>query len=172
MDAAALVTSGATPWSRVRCYPAQQIPWKPCQPLPPISPWGPYLTVWNASKKRQVQVALWAILWRCCYFTGANDSCTQRNSQKGVFKQMDATFINYFTHTHTRVRIHSLFLTLTRGLTIKYSSILKVMGMYTMSVSRKYLLAVWCLQMHWFKSATYYRCISCSFPNNLPRMCG
>ena len=74
------------------------------------------------------------------FYRSKNDSCTQRNSQKGVFKQMDATFINYFTHTHTRVRIHSFFLTLNRGLTIKYSSILKVMGMYTMSVSRKYLL--------------------------------
>ena len=49
--------------------------------------------------------------------------------------------------------------------------LLKVMGLYTMSVSRKrYVFAVLCLQMYWYK--TYYRCISCSFPNNLPRMCG
>ena len=32
--------------------------------------------------------------------------------------------------------------------------------------------AVRCLQMHWFKSTTHYRCISCSFPKYLPRMCG
>ena len=38
-----------------------------------------------------------------------------------VFEQMDArapAFINYFTHTHTRPRIHSFFLTLTRGKTM------------------------------------------------------
>ena len=38
-----------------------------------------------------------------------------------VFKQMDAhtpAFINYFTHTQTRARIHSFFLTLTRGKTM------------------------------------------------------
>ena len=34
-----------------------------------------------------------------------------------------------------------------------------------MSVSRKCVFAVWCLQM--LKSTTYYHCISCSFPNNL-----
>ena len=61
-----------------------------------------------------------------------------------VFKQMDA---------HTRARIHSLFLTLTRGkIMFSQDQILinpkKVMGMYTMSVSRKYVLAVRCLQMH------------------------
>jgi hypothetical protein len=54
-------------------------------------------------------------------------------------------------------------------LTIKYSWTLKVMGLYTMSVS---VFAVLCLQMHWSKSTTYYCCIICSFPNNLPRMCG
>ena len=36
-----------------------------------------------------------------------------------------------------------------------------------MSVSRKYVFAVWCLQMHCFKSTTSYRYISFSFPNNL-----
>ena len=36
-----------------------------------------------------------------------------------------------------------------------------------MSVSRIYVFAVWCLQMHWFMNKTYYRCISCSFPNHL-----
>ena len=42
-----------------------------------------------------------------------------------VFKQMDAqshthvpAFIHYFTHTHSRARIYSLFLTLTRGETM------------------------------------------------------
>ena len=52
-------------------------------------------------------------------------------------------------------------------LTIKYSSNLKVMGLYTMLVSRKYVFAVRCLQMHWFKSTTSCRCISCFFSNNL-----
>ena len=41
------------------------------------------------------------------------------------------------------------------------------MGLYTMSVSRKYVFAVLCLQMHYFKSTTSNRCIICSFPNNL-----
>ena len=41
------------------------------------------------------------------------------------------------------------------------------MGLYTMSVSRKYVFAVLCLRMHCFKSTAYYCCITCSFPNNL-----
>ena len=41
----------------------------------------------------------------------------------------------------------------------------KVMGLYTMSLSRKYAFAVRCLQMHRFKSATYYRRISCNLTN-------
>ena len=41
-----------------------------------------------------------------------------------------------------------------------------------MSVLRKYVFPVRCLQLHWFKSTTYCHCISCSFPNDLPRMCG
>ena len=36
------------------------------QPLPPLHKMGPILTVWNASEERQAQVALWAVLWRCC----------------------------------------------------------------------------------------------------------
>ena len=32
---------------------------------------GAYFNGLNASEKRQAQVALWAVLWRCCYFTGA-----------------------------------------------------------------------------------------------------
>ena len=35
-----------------------------------------------------------------------------------VFKQMDAHMHSLFTHTHTRARIHSFFLTLTRGKTM------------------------------------------------------
>ena len=46
------------------------------------------------------------------------------------------------------------------------SSSLKVMGLYTMSMSRKYVFDVRCLQMHSFKTTTSYLCISCSFPNN------
>ena len=57
-----------------------------------------------------------------------------------LFKQMDA---------HTRARIHSLFLTLNRGKTMfSHDQILKFMGMYTMSLSRKYVFAVRCLQRH------------------------
>ena len=59
-----------------------------------------------------------------------------------VFKQMDA---------HTRARIHSFFLTLTSGKTMfSHNQILinpKSYGFYTMSVSRKYVFAVRCLQM-------------------------
>ena len=56
-----------------------------------------------------------------------------------VFKQMGA---------HTRARIHSLFLTLTRGKTM-FSHDQKLIfpksyGMYTISVSRKYVFAVRC----------------------------
>ena len=65
--------------------------------------------------------------------------CIMRNVfSLRVFKQMDA---------YTSACIHSFFLTLTRGkcfLTIKYSSILKVRGLYTMSVQRKYVFAVRC----------------------------
>ena len=31
---------------------------------------GPYFTIWNASEKRETELALWADLWRCCYYTG------------------------------------------------------------------------------------------------------
>ena len=44
------------------------------------------------------------------------------------------------------------------------------MGLYTMSVTRKYVFAVRYLQMHCFKSTIYYRCINCSFPNNLTNL--
>ena len=63
-----------------------------------------------------------------------------------VFKQMGAhthvhqaspAFIHYFKHS-LAVKLYLL--------TIKYSSILKVMGLYTMFVSRTF--AVRCLQMH------------------------
>ena len=33
---------------------------------------GPILTVSNASMKRKTQVALWAVLWRCCYERGTH----------------------------------------------------------------------------------------------------
>ena len=84
-----------------------------------------------------------------------------------VFKQMGAhtrqalglpAFIHSFKHL-LPVKLCLCFLTI--------KSILKVMGLYTMSVLRKYVFAVLCLQMHCFKSTTSYRCISCSFPNNL-----
>jgi hypothetical protein len=36
-----------------------------------IEDMGPYiLTVWNASEMRETEVALWAALWRCIYYTG------------------------------------------------------------------------------------------------------
>jgi hypothetical protein len=75
-----------------------------------------------------------------------------------------------FKHMPNITHIHSFKHSLSAKLfflTIKYSSILKVMGLYTIYVSRKYVFAVWCLQMHCFKSTTSYRCIRCSFPNNL-----
>ena len=65
-----------------------------------------------------------------------------------VFKQTG-------THTHapqaSPAFIHSFKHSLAvklRFLTIKHSSILKVMGLYTMSLSRTYVIAVRCLQMH------------------------
>ena len=72
-------------------------------------------------------------------------------------RQASPTFIHSFKHS---LAVKPYFLT------IKYSSILKVIGLYTISVSRAYVFAVQRLQMHWFKS-TIYHCISCSFPNNL-----
>ena len=78
--------------------------------------------------------------------------------------------LNRWMHTRAPAFIHLFKHSLAVKqctLTIKYSSILKVMGLYTMSVSRKYVLAVLCLQMHYFKSTTSNRCIICSFPNNL-----
>ena len=70
------------------------------------------------------------------------------------------------THAFIHSFKHSLAVKLC-FLEIKCSSILKVMGLYTMSVSRKYEFAVRCLQMYCFKSTTSYHCISFSFPNNL-----
>ena len=84
-----------------------------------------------------------------------------------VFKQRVHTYswtghAPAFNHSFT----HSLVVKLC-FVTIKYSLIVKVMGLYTMSVSRKNVCAVRCLQMHCFESTTSYLCISCSFPNHL-----
>ena len=71
-----------------------------------------------------------------------------------VFKQIDAqipVLLNCApTHPHSFIlwNTHSRE-NFPRFLTIKYSSILEVMGLYTMSVSRKNVFAVRCLQMHW-----------------------
>ena len=86
-----------------------------------------------------------------------------------VFKHIGAHIQLNCTRTSAFIRSfkHSLVVKLCL-LTIKYSLIiLKVMGLYTISVSIKYVFAVQCLQMHCFKSTTSYRCISCSLPHHL-----
>jgi hypothetical protein len=82
-------------------------------------------------------------------------------------------FINYFTHTHTHARIHSFFLTLTRGKTMFSHNQIHINPKsygHVHDVCVKKICV--CCMVFAVKSTTYYCCISCSFPNDLPRMCG
>ena len=76
--------------------------------------------------------------------------CIKRYMFSLCLRQMGA-----HTHAPSPAFIHYLKHSLVVKLcflTIKYSSILKVMGLYTMSLSRTSVFAVRCLRMHWFPS--------------------
>ena len=50
----------------------------------PVQSMGSILTIWNASIKRKMQVALWADLRCCCYYAGGiNYFCDRRKSKMG-----------------------------------------------------------------------------------------
>ena len=70
-------------------------------------------------------------------------------------------FINYFTHAHTRTRIHSFFLTLTRGKTLfSHNQIL----INPISYGLVHDVCV--------KKICVFCTVLFFFPNNLPRMSG
>ena len=98
-----------------------------------------------------------------------------------VFKQMDAqshthvpAFIHYFTHTHSRARIYSLFLTLTRGKTMySHDQILinpKSYGLVHDVCENMCLLygVCRCIDL----KVQLITAVSAVLPNHLPRMCG